>query len=293
MQELKNPEKQNIILALIAAAIGVIVVFIPFAIKILAPFQFYFGYFGILIIVFGLGYAIFSYRRYKQFIAFSENKDEALVWEYNDGQYTAFVSELTKIQRAGSKKKILLFLGIELVISIILFVFLSPEMKWFSVLLFIVVGGFSLISTLIFPERFKYKAMIKPYVTIIQTDSAYIMGRFHKWTKAQAKIKKISNGQKFYKVLAISYETMTFNGKLFQEWTAVIPDPDNKNMMNDAKKWVNRINKQSREFEKAKKEKKIYSARIFDRMMGRNQDTEQQKKVSKPIEETSDRSAKK
>lgn len=293
MQELKNPEKQNVILALMAAAIGVIVVLIPVVIKTMVPYQFYFGYFGILIIVFGLGYALFSYRRYKQFIAFLENKDESLFWEYNDEQYTAFVSELNKIQRADSKKKILLLVGIELVISIILFVLLSPEMKWFSVLIFVIVGGSSLISTLIFPERFKYKAMIRPHMTIIQKDSAYIMGRFHKWTKAQAKIKKINNGQKVYKVLSINYETLTLNGKLFQEWTAVIPDPDNKNMMNDAKKWVNRINKQVKEFEKAKKEKKTYSAQIFDRMMGKSQDKEQQKKVSKAIEETSDRSARK
>lgn len=272
MEELKNPERQNIILALMAIVFGIIFVLVPFVIQAVAGYQFYFAYFGIIIIGFGLGFSIFYYRRYKQFVVFLEAKDEALVWKYDDEQYTAFIGELNKIQRTGSRKKIWLILATELGLSILLFFLLTPEMKWLSGLFFILFGTLSLLFALVLPESFKHRAMVKPYVSVIQKDSAYIMGRFHKWTKAQAKIKDYDNGDKIYKVLSINYEAYTRNGKLFQEWTAVIPDPDNKEMIAEAKKWVERINKQSRENEKVKIEKKSYSQNFFERITGKNKD---------------------
>ncbi|MGV8905239.1 MAG: threonine/serine exporter family protein [Acetobacterium sp.] len=269
MEDLKNPERQNIALALIVFGLGIIVALVPFVIKAVAVYQFYFGYFGIMMIAFGIGFSIFYYRRFKQFVRFSEEQDDALIWQYGEKQYTDFISELNKIQQQSSKKRAWSILAIVLVASVILFMLLSAEMKWMSFLFFIFFGGLSFILTYIFPKSFKYKAMIRPYVTIIHGDSAYIMGRFHKWTKAQAKIKNYDNGEKMYKVVAINYEAHTRNGKLFQEWTAVIPEPENQEMMADAKKWVNRINKKSRDYEKAKKEKKPYTEKLFDRIMGR------------------------
>lgn len=293
MEELKNPERQNIVMALIAAVLGTMVVVVPFIIKAVAAYQFYFSYFGIIIIGFGLGFALFYYFRYKKFIAFLEKKDQALVWEYDDDQYTSFIGELNKIQKASSKKKVWLLLGIEIVISIVLLILLSPEMKWLSGLFFVFFGSLSVLFTLVLPKSFKYKAMVKPYVTIIHVDSAYIMGRFHTWKKAQAKIKDYDNGEKVYKVLSINYEAHTRNGRLFQEWAAVIPDPENKEMIAKAKNWVNRINKLSREQEKIKKEQKSYSERLYDRMIGKGKDYKKEKKARKAIEKTTDISSKK
>jgi|GEM_PF-876765 len=293
MEELKNPERQNIILALIAVVLGTMVVFVPFVIKAVAAYQFYFSYFGIIIIAFGLGFALFYYFRYKKFITFLEKKDEALVWEYDEDQYTSFIGELNQIQKESSKKKVWLLLGIELVISIVLVILLSPETKWLSGLFFVFFGSLSVLFTLVLPKSFKYKAMVKPYVTIIHVDSAYIMGRFHTWKKAQAKIKDYDNGDKVYKVLAINYEAHTRNGKLFQEWTAVIPDPENKEMIAKAKTWVNRINKLSREQEKITKEQKSYSERLFDRMVGKGKDYKQERKARKAIDKTTDTSPRK
>jgi hypothetical protein len=111
--------------------------------------------------------------------------------------------------------------------------------------------------------------MVKPYITIIGLDEAYIMGRFHKWTKARAKIKNYDNGSQTYKVLAINYEAMTRNGKMFQEWTAVIPDPKNQEMLLEAKRWVNRINKLSDENEEKKKNQKSWLEKQFQKMTGK------------------------
>jgi hypothetical protein len=282
MLEIKNPEKQNIILSLIVAVLGVVIIFVPFVIKAVGIYQFYFSYAGVVIIVFSLGYAIFFYRRYRQFEAFMEKKDEALIWEYDEAQYEGFIGELNEIQKNSEKKKIWILLGIELVISILLFIMLSEGTKWLGFVFFAFFATLSVLFTIILPQSFKYKALVKPYVTIIHEDSAYIMGRFHKWSKAQAKLKNYDNGEKMYKVLAINYEALTRNGKLFQEWTAVIPNPDDSKMIAEAKTWVSRINKFTRLHEKKMSERKSRSEQLFEKMIGKNKD--QNKKLEKATE---------
>lgn len=282
MLEIKNPEKQNIILSLIVAVLGVVIIFVPFVIKAVGIYQFYFSYAGVVIIVFSLGYALFFYRRYRQFEAFMEKKDEALVWEYDEAQYEGFIGELNEIQKNSEKKKIWILLGIELVISILLFIMLSEGLKWLGFVFFAFFATLSVLFTLILPQSFKYKALIKPYVTIIHEDSAYIMGRFHKWSKAQAKLKNYDNGEKMYKVLAINYEALTRNGRLFQEWTAVIPNPDDSSMIAEAKTWVGRINKFTRIHEKKMSERKSRSEQLFEKMVGKNKN--ENKKLEKATE---------
>lgn len=282
MLEIKNPEKQNIILSLIVAVLGVVIIFVPFVIKAVGIYQFYFTYAGVVIIVFSLGYAFFFYRRYRQFEAFMEKKDEALVWEYDEAQYEGFIGELNEIQKNSEKKKIWILLGIELVISILLFIMLSEGLKWLGFVFFAFFATLSVLFTLILPQSFKYKALVKPYVTIVHEDSAYIMGRFHKWSKAQAKLKNYDNGEKMYKVLAINYEALTRNGRLFQEWTAVIPNPDDSSMIAEAKTWVGRINKFTRIHEKKMSERKSRSEQLFEKMVGKNKNDN--KKLEKATE---------
>jgi len=282
MLEIKNPEKQNIIIALIVAVLGVVIIFVPFVIKAVEIYQFYFTYASVVIIIFSIGYAIYFYWRYRQFEAFLEKKDEALIWEYDEAQYEGFIGELNEIQKNSEKKKILILLGIELVISVLLFVMLSEGMKWLGLVFFAFFATLSILFTIILPQSFKYKALVKPYVSIINEDSAYIMGRFHKWTKAQAKLKNYDNGEKMYKVLAINYEARTRNGKLFQEWTAVIPNPDNSKMIAEAKTWVSRINKFTRLHEKKMSERKSRSERLFEKMLGKNKNDN--KKLEKATE---------
>lgn len=281
MLEIKNPEKQNVMLALIVAALGVVTIFVPFIIKTLAIYQFYFSYAGVVIIVFSIGYSIYFYRRYRQFERFIAKKDESLVWEYDEDQYVAFIKELNEIQKNSEKKKIWILLGIELIISILLFFLLSEGSKWLGIVFFVFFGTLSILFTLVLPQSFKYKAMVKPYVTIINDDSAYIMGRFHKWTKAKAKLKNYDNGTVMYKVLAINYEALTRNGRLFQEWTAVIPNPDDAEIIAEAKRWVSRINKTVRINEKILSERKSYSERLFNRITGKDKKNDQDKKIEK------------
>jgi hypothetical protein len=273
MVKIKNPERQNFVLALIFAVLGAVIIFVPFFIVSMVSYQFYFTYVGVVVILFAIGYAVYYVWRYRQFEEFMTKTDDALIWEYDEAHYEGFIGELNQIQKNAEKQKIWILLGIELAISVLLFIMLEENSKWLGILFFVFFGSISLLFTLFFPQSFKYRALVKPYIAIIYEDSAYIMGRFHKWTKAQAKIKNYDNGDKVYKVLAINYEALTRNGKLFQEWTAVIPDSDDQKVMTDAKKWVSRINKCTRLNEKALAGKKSFSERLFNRLVGKSEDT--------------------
>ena len=46
MLEIKNPEKQNMMLSLIVAVLGAVIIFIPFVIKAVSIYLFYFTYAG-------------------------------------------------------------------------------------------------------------------------------------------------------------------------------------------------------------------------------------------------------
>ncbi|WKY47183.1 hypothetical protein Q5O24_12560 [Eubacteriaceae bacterium ES3] len=266
MEEIKNPLRTNIIAAIIGALAGVCLIVAPMIIEVFRIYQFYFAYFGIIIIIFAIGFFIFYQKRSQQFKKFLEQRDDLLNWEYDDDQYTGFIGELNAMQRAANKKRVWILLLIIVAVSVLLFFLLSDDMKWLSFIFFGFFMVSSLLFTIVFPESFKYKAMVKPYVTIISYDEAYIMGRFHKWTKAKAAIKNYDNGSQIYKVLAINYEAWTRNGKMFQEWTAVIPDPKNPEMLSEAKRWVNRINKASADYENELKDKKGWWERQFDKL---------------------------
>jgi signal transduction histidine kinase len=270
MEELKNPLKINMTASLIGALAGVCLILVPMLITAISLYQFYFVYFGIIVIIFALGMFMFYRKRSRQFTEFIARKDQLLNWEYEEVQYTEFIGELNQLQRASNKKRIGILLLIIVAVSVVLFFLLSDDVRWLSVVFFGFFAVTSLLVTIVLPESFKYRAMIKPYITIIGQDEAYIMGRFHKWTKARAKIKNYDNGSQIYKVLAINYEAITRNGKMFQEWTAVIPDPKNQEMLLEAKRWVNRINKLSDENEAQKKEQKSWLERQFQKMTGKS-----------------------
>jgi len=278
MLEIKNPEKQNIVLSLMAAVLGIIVIAVPFIFASMAVYNFYFIYCGAIVVIIALGYGYSFYRRYREFNAFLEKQDQALVWEYDEAQYTSFIGEMNSIQKTSDKKQVWILLGIELIIAILLALTFDGVMKLWGVAFFVVFGAGSLLFTLVLPHSYETRALVKPYVTIINEDSAYIMGHFHKWMKAEAKIKKTENGEKVYKVLAINYEKFTRNGRMYEEWSALIPDSNDTEILAEAKRQAGRINKLSRQ-----REKEGAEINTFQKWFGKNKTKEAKSTETKAL----------
>ena len=151
MLEIKNPEKQNIVLALIAAILGIIVIAVPFVFASMAVYNFYFIYCGAIVVIIALGYGYSFYRRYREFNAFLEKQDQALVWEYDEAQYTSFIGEMNSIQKTSDKKQVWMLLGIELIIAVLLVLTFDGVMKLWGVAFFVIFGAGSLLFTLVLP----------------------------------------------------------------------------------------------------------------------------------------------
>ncbi|MEG0075681.1 MAG: hypothetical protein RR310_06405 [Eubacterium sp.] len=279
MKDIKNPLKTNIFLALMVSLLGVMLVFIPGMIVDLGAYQFYCNYFGIVMIVGGIIFAIFYYTKYNQFKKFVESDKEKIRWDYEDEFYQDFVGELNNLQKKASKKKFFILLAVILALSVLLYFMLGTDMKMLSLVFGVFFTLISIIFVLIVPQTFRFKAVEKPYCSIISEDEAYIMGRYHSWKRANAKIKEHDNGHQIYKVLAINYESVTVNGKLYREWNALMPNQDEETLK-QTKMISSKINKRTKVINSQGKEKDILE-RLFDKMLGRNKDTKEKTKTQK------------
>ena len=279
MNDIQNPLKLNIILSLVASILGILVVFVPGMVADIGPYQFYCNYFGIILIAGGILFALFYFKRYKAFESFMKSDEEKICWEYDDALYESFIGELNAIQKKASKQNFFILLAIIVVLSVILFIMLGEESKMLAVAFGMFFAVTAVVFVLIAPNSFRLRATNKPYCSIIGVDQAYMMGRYHSWNRARAKVKEHDNGQHVYRVLAINYEAMTVNGKLFREWNALMPN-ENSETIQIAKGMANKINRRTKEFEGKGKKKDILE-RLFDKMLGRSDGAKDDKKSKK------------
>lgn len=270
IQEIKNPYKSNYLLAGLAILGGVLLFFAPQFIPGIELYAFYCRFFGVALVITGIGIGIYYMNRVKALQAFLAKDEEKVIWEYHDAQYENFVGELRNIQKSASKKKFFILMAIILVLSIALYFFLSADVKLFALIFFIFFSVMTIFFVLIMPNIFQFKAAAKPYCAIISTTEAYMMGRYHSWKKVNAKVKEHDNGHEIFQVLAINYEGMTSNGKMFREWSTPLPD-DSKETLAAAKSLAKKINKVGKENSKPENNKDMME-RAFDKIMQHDDD---------------------
>lgn len=267
MNDIQNPLKLNIIFSVVVAVLGVLVVFVPGMVADIGRYQFYCNYFGIIMFIFGAGFAIYYFKNYKNFNQFIQNDEKKIRWDYDDALYQGFMGELNSIQAKADKKKYYMLLGVIVVLSVVLYIMLPQESKMmgisFGVFFLILATAF----VLVLPYSFRIRSGSKPYCSIVTEDQALIMGRYHHWTNAKAKVKEHDNGQRVYRVLAINYESFTSNGKMFKEWNALLPDESPETIQN-AKNMANKINRRTKDIANQGKKKDILE-RAFDKMLNR------------------------
>ncbi|MDO4288691.1 MAG: hypothetical protein Q4C55_05835 [Eubacterium sp.] len=268
MSDIKNPLKFNFICALVLAVLGVLVIFVPGRVADIGAYQFYCTYFGIIMLAGGLGFAVYFHLQSKKFAAFISDLEGKLVWKYDDAYYEGFVGELNAIQKKRDNKKFYILIAAVVVLTALLYFMSAPEARYFA----FIFGGFLLLAIVlfvwVFPNAYRTRAGVKPYVTIVGEGEAYIMGRYHHWKLAKAKLKNHDNGRQIYRVLAINYQGMTVNGKMYREWNALMPKEDQEHIQ-AAKAMADKINKRTKGFEN-QGANKDFLERIFDKMLGRD-----------------------
>ena len=267
MNDIKNPYKMNIIIGVGAIIVGILLLLIPNMIPDVKAYEFYFIFFGIALIVFGCCYFYYYNKRSKKFRDFLNSDQEKLVWKYEDEDYyLSFVDELDSIQSKQIFKRVLLFAGIIVVLSIALYFTLEPTQRFIAILFALIFIGVIFVFTVLLPQGFKISAQRKPYYTIIAQNEAYIYGRYHSWDRCHVKLKYHEGETENYHVLGVNYEAFTANGRLFREWSALLPDSSDETIK-EAKDMASKINQATRIYEAQQRED--FMEKLFNKMMGR------------------------
>ena len=269
MENIKNPYKLNIIFGICVGVVGVLVWCAPFLLPQIGGYQFYFYYFGAIFAAFSLGWVWHFNKLSKKLKMFLENDEiTKCIFTYDENYYNSFIEEMLLLQKNASTKKIWTLVAVIGVLSLVLYIYLPDNQKILSL-------GFAagfLVMTYIFvwvaPNSYQYKALTKPYYSIISKNEGYFMGRYHSWTRCNARIKEHSNGEHKYKVLALNYEAFTNNGRMFREWSVLIPK-NNVDLEKESKVMVSTINKATKAFEAQPKKKDIFE-RSFDKLIVRS-----------------------
>ncbi len=270
VNEIKNPLKFNIICSLAAVVVGILLLLVPRLMLDLGAYQFYTTYFGVVFLIGGLGFAWYFNKQSNHFKAFIANLDDKLIWKYEDSLYEGFIGELIAIQKKRDNRKFYILIALVVVLTALLYFLSAPEIRYFA----FIFGGFLLLAIVlfvwIFPNAFRTRANVRPYITILGEGEAYIMGRYHHWKLAKAKVKSHDNGHDVYRVLAINYQGMTVNGRMYREWNALLPN-ESKETVQEAKAMAEKINKRTKVFESQGKDKDLLE-RLFNKMLGRSDD---------------------
>lgn len=271
-KEIKNPYRYNLVIAALCVVGGLLLLALPFLVAPFKAYQFYFFFFAACLVVLGVVLAYLQFRRMKRFEAFMDSDEERLIWEYDEAHYQEFMGELKEIQKKASFKKYLMMMGLVVILSVILFFLSAPDQKYYALLFFIFFGLVITVFVLFVPNSYQVQAADKPYLSILTPAEAYFLGKHHYWDKARAKLKEYDNGHRTFLVLSINYETMTVNGKLFQEWNVLLPNSDEETI-NEAKKLEKQINKRTKRIEAAPPKGDIFE-RGFEKLMDRSNQEE-------------------
>lgn len=270
--EIKNPYRYNIALSVLTVVGALVLVIVPFIVEPLKSYEFYFFFFAAGLVVLAIVMGIMQNRRYKRFRAFLDNGEEKTTWNYDESYYNEFLGELKAIQKKASFKKYLMMMGLVAILSLVLFFLSAPNQKYYALMFFIFFGLVITVFVLVVPNTYQLRATDKPYLSILSPSEAYFLGKHHYWEKAKAKLKEYDNGHRTFLVLTVNYETMTVNGKLFQEWNILLPDSDEKTI-EQAKKLEKQINKRTKRIEAAPPKGDIIE-RGFEKLMDRSNQEE-------------------
>lgn len=273
MKDIKNPLKTNVLLSLLVALFGGLLALIPALFLDTGIYQFYFNYFGCL---FGAGGLIFAgmyamrIGRFTRFAARDEGADR-IRWDYDDAYYESYVNELNRLQRKMSYKRFGIMILVVIAIAVILYFLMGDDVRYLGLFIMVFVVVLALIMMMVVPLITRQKELVRPYRTIIDEDGAYILGRFHSWEKAEARVREYHDDHGTYRVLAINYESFGITGKNYREWDALIPDQNNPEYLKEAKLMANRINKRSKHV-KPKEKQGDPLDRLFEKMLAKNED---------------------
>ncbi len=270
VKSLENPFGLSLALSILTIVVGVAVAIIPFArhadpqdpLMVLA-------YLGVICAVIGVIYLITFIRKVVAFHKF-KNQKHLIIWKYTDEDYRRFAQDMDSLVARPSRRQSIFVIICIVVLEIVMF-FMSPaDGKWVIYLSAILLFGSVIGIMYLAPRYYMERIYKKPYVSVIDINSAYVMGKFITWKYGTGHLKKFPEECKTKGLaLCIDYDGYRFGSKTVLEYSALLPSADEATM-DEALRVAKKITAYSKEYAEFKKNSGDALERVFKKSVGQD-----------------------
>jgi len=219
-----NPQKKVAIWALVAAFIGLFLMFGPVGFGWMDGFGggFALAAFGLLILIAGITTAVLFFRLAKRYDRILSDKNPLARWTYSDAEWRAFTEADYKIDR----KNRWILVGIISAFAIffgILFAIIDPEAGIY--VLFVMLGLIVLVSLTAFitsQQNYRHNVRHKGEALIV-SDGLILNGQLHAWNVIGSKLERVDYMEETPPMIQFEYSAVSRNG--CDSYTVRVPIP--------------------------------------------------------------------
>jgi hypothetical protein len=219
-----NPQKKVAIWALVAALIGLFLMFGPVGFGWMDGFGggFALAAFGLLIMIAGITTAVLFFRLAKSYDRILSNKNLLARWTYSDAEWKAFTEADYKIDR----KNRWMLVGIISAFAIffgILFAIMDREAGIY--VLFVMLGLIVLVSiTAFLTSQQNYRRNVRHKgETLIASDGIILNGQLHAWNVIGSKLDRVDYMEETPPMIEFEYSAVSRSGR--DSYTVRVPVP--------------------------------------------------------------------
>ena len=219
-----NPQKKVAIWALVAAFIGLFLMFGPVGFGWMDGFGggFALAAFGLLIMIAGITTAVLFFRLAKSYDRILSNKNLLARWTYSDAEWREFTEADYKIDR----KNRWILVGIISAFAIffgVLFAIMDPEAGIY--VLFVMLGLIVLVSiTAFLTSQQNYRRNVRHKgETLIASDGLIFNGQLHAWNVIGSRLERVDYMEERPPMIEFEYSAVSRSGR--DSYTVRVPIP--------------------------------------------------------------------
>lgn len=273
IKEIKNPFVFSYSLAGLSFVLGLILLAITLLTNSdLNLIKFYYIIFTIACFVYSLTQFYFTYKKNKAYNSFIKLKEYRIIWTYSDEKYDDFYNGIEEHNKTNSKSGLLITVGIMILLMVLLYFTMDPLSRFIAIPFGLICIGVVVITGFVIPYTYLYDARKKPYITLINDDAAYALGRFYRWEKAHVKFKVLN---KSYGIdateMRITYQEPSIFGKKTPTFQVLIPNNE-RFTLNYARRVGKRINKTRELLNESPESHDDFMDKAFKKMLGSNEE---------------------
>ncbi len=219
-----NPQKKVAIWALVAAVIGLFLMFGPVGFGWMDGFGggFALAAFGLLIMIAGITTAVLFFRLAKSYDRIRSNKNLLACWTYSDTEWKAFTEADYKIDR----KNRWILVGIISAFAIffgVLFAIMDREAGIYVLFVMLVlIVLVSITAFLMSQQNYRRKVRHKGE-TLIASDGLILNGQLHAWNVIGSRLERVDYMEETPPMIEFEYSAVSRSGR--DSYTVHVPIP--------------------------------------------------------------------